>query len=405
MPGAAARIAPIAARAAGATDRDLAGDEDFWFQVQQAFAVDRSIINLNNGGVSPAPGPVMDALRRHDEYSNHAPARTMWRVLDPECETVRARLAGVFGADPEEIAITRNATESLNTILLGLPMQAGDEILTTDQDYPNMLQACEQRVAREGVQLRKIKVPTPAADQDALFAAFEEAIGPRTRVILVSHVVNITGQIYPVARICRLARSRGIDVVVDGAHSFVHFPFDRDELGCDFFGTSLHKWLCAPIGSGLLYVRKERIPEVWPLLGLGSPDDIRKFETIGTHPAAHRLAISEAVVFHESIGTARKAARLRYLRDRWADRFEDDPRVRFHARRNDVDSAAIATVGVEGITPTALYGALWQRHRIVTSPINHEDVQGVRVTPSVYTTVGEIDVFSDALADLIANGV
>lgn len=404
VPGAAARVLPALRPFAAGSPEELAADEDFWFPVQQAFAVDRSLINLNNGGVSPAPGPVMDALRRYDEYSNHAPARTMWRVLQPEYETVRTRLARLFGAHAEEVAITRNATESLDNLIFGLDLAPGDEVLTTDQDYPSMLQAWEQRAAREGLVLRKIAVPTPAPSQDALYDAFAAAMTERTRVILVSHVVNLTGQVFPVRRINELGRARGAAVIVDGAHSFAHFPFDRDSIDCDFFGTSLHKWLCAPIGSGLLYVRKERIPEVWPLFGQGEAGDIRKFEGIGTHPAGHRLAISEAVVFHEAIGAARKAARLRFLRDRWADRFDGDPRVRFHANRNDVDSGAIATVGIDGIEPGEIYQTLFREHRIVTSPIQHDSVKGVRVTPSIYTTVEEIDMFADAFADILANG-
>lgn len=410
-PGASARLDPMLRRVGRRPAGDLARDEDFWFQVQQAFTVDRSLINLNNGGVSPAPGVAMEALRRFDEYANHAPAYTMWRQLKPEYELVRERLARLFGCDREEVAITRNATESLDNVIFGLELNRGDEALTTEQDYPSMLAALHQRELREGIVVKKLAVPTPAPSAQALIDLFAEAIGERTRAILVSHVVNITGQIFPIRGICDLARPLGIEVIVDGAHSFAHFPFDRDELGCDYFGTSLHKWLCAPVGAGMLSVRKDKVDTVWPLFGQGEPrsDDIRKFEQVGTHPASHRLAISEAITFHESIGTERKAARLRYLRDRWADRFRDDPRVTFHAGLNDQDSCAIATVGVEGIEPTEVGKALLTKSRVVVTAISPKKkavgVSGIRVTPSVYTTVREIDIFADALAEIVENGV
>ena len=405
LSGSGLRHAMAAARAAprGVGADELAMDEDFWGEIQRAFHVDRSLINLNNGGVSPAPETAMESLRRYDEHSNHAPARTMWRELGPQEETVRRRLARTFGCDVEEVAITRNATESLDNLIFGLDLRPGDEILSTTQDYGTMLSAAQQRVDREGLVLRKLAPPTPAASQDDLFRLFADGISARTRVILVSHVVNITGQIFPVGRICRHARERGIEVIVDGAHSFGLFPCTRDELDCDYFGTSLHKWLNAPVGAGMLYVRRQKIERVWPLFGQGKRDDIRKFEGIGTHPASHRLAIADAIALHDSIGVERKASRLRYLRDRWCDRFAGDPRFSFHALRNDVDSCAIATVGVRGVATNDLYKELWSRGRVVVSPIGHAGVDGIRVTPGIYTTVEEIDVFADLLGEIVGN--
>jgi len=406
-PKASAGVEPAIRAAGNRPARLLASDEDFWAEIQRAFTVDRSLINLNNGGTSPAPGVAMEALRRFDEYSNHAPVVTMWRHLQPEYETVRARLALSFGCQPDEIAITRNATESLDNVIFGLELQPGDEVLTTDQDYGSMLAALHQRELREGIVVKKVRVPTPAPSQDALLEAFQAGLTDKTRAILICHVVNLTGQIYPVRRVVDLARPLGIEVIVDGAHSYAHFPFERDDLQCDYFGTSLHKWLCAPIGSGMLYVNRRKIEKVWPLFGQGEPrsDDIRKYELIGTHPAGHRLAISEALTFHESIGAERKAARLRYLRDRWADRFAGDPRVTFHAPLNDVDSCAIATVGLENVEPGDLAQHLFKEHRIIVTAIQHDDVQGIRVTPSVYTTLREVDMFADALSQALEHGV
>ncbi|MFH0945600.1 MAG: aminotransferase class V-fold PLP-dependent enzyme [Planctomycetota bacterium] len=386
---------------------ELARDEDFWSGIQRAFTVDRSLIYLNNGGSSPAPGVAMEALHRYDEYSNHAPTKTMWRDLKPEYETVRARLALCFGCSPEEIAITRNATESLNNLIFGLELAAGDEVLTTEHEYGSMLAALHQRELREGIEVVKLPVPTPATSQPALVELFRSGITEKTRAILISHVCYLNGQIYPVRKVMELARPRGIEVIVDGAHSFAHFPFQRDDLQCDYFGTSLHKWMCAPIGAGMLYVRKDRIAQVWPLFGLGEPrsDDIRKFELIGTHPAGHRLAVSEAVALHESIGAERKAARLRFLRDRWAQRFAGDSRVTFHSNLNDTDSCAIATAGVRGITPGELAGYLFSQHRIIVTTIDQAGVCGIRVSPSIYTTLREVDLFADAFAHVLEHGL
>src|SRR5436309_681601 len=244
----------------------LAGDEDFWFEIQQAFTLDRTLINLNNGGVSPSPRVVQEAMRRYLDLSNEAPVHTMWRLLEPQIESVRRRLASSFGCDPEEMAITRNASEALEIVQLGLPLERGDEVLTTTQDYPRMLTTWHQRERREGIVVKEINFPVPPPSQDDLARRIEAAITPRTKVIHVCHITNLTGQIFPVKQICQLGRARGIEVIVDGAHAYAHFPFMRDELDCDYYGTSLHKWLLAPHGTGFLYVRKAKIERVCPLM-------------------------------------------------------------------------------------------------------------------------------------------
>ena len=292
---------------------DAARDEDFWLTVQQAFFVDRTIINLNNGGVSPSPRSVQDAYRRYTEQANSIPAYEMWRHQEPQVESVREGLASIFHVSSEEIAITRNASESLETLQLGLPMERGDEVVTTTQDYPRMLTTWEQRARREGIVIKKVKYPVPLMNPKDVVDAIAEAITSRTKVIHISHVVFLTGQIMPVREICRLAKSRGIPCIVDGAHSFAHFPFTQQDLECDFFGTALHKWFVGPIGTGMLYVKKDMISSVWPLMGAPKEMDanIRKFEEIGTHPAAVHNALIESISFHKALGIERKAARLR----------------------------------------------------------------------------------------------
>ena len=386
---------------------ELATEEDFWFEVQQAFTLDRTLINLNNGGVSPSPRFVQDAMRRYLELSNEAPPYTMWKLLEPQIESVRRRLAASFGCDPEEMAITRNASESLETCILGLDLKPGDEILTTDQDYPRMLTTWRQREKRDGVILKTIPFPTPPKSLEELSERFEKAATPKTKVILVCHITNLTGQIFPVKQICQMARERGIEAIVDGAHAFAHFPFKHEDLDCDYYGTSLHKWLLAPHGTGFLYVRKSKIPKLWPLMAApdSMQDNIRKFEEIGTHPAANHNAIAEAITFHEGIGVERKAARLRYLKDRWARRLAGQKGVRIYTSLDPAMSCGIGNVGIEGVDTVKLADHLWDKHRIIVVAIVHEQFQGIRVTPNVFTTLEEIDTFSEAMEKVIRNGL
>ncbi len=385
----------------------VAADEDFWMEIQQAFTVDRSLVNLNNGGVSPSPKIVQDALRRYVEYSNQAPVYTMWRILEPQIEAVRTRLARSFGCDPEEMAITRNASEALEICQLGLDLEPGDEVLTTDQDYGRMLTTWDQRARREGIVVRKISFHCPPPSMQDLVDRFEQAITPRTKVIHFCHITNLSGQIFPVREICQLARARGIEAIVDGAHAYAHFPFKRDELDCDFYGTSLHKWLLAPHGTGFLYVRREKIEKLWPLMAAPDSmnDNIRKFEEIGTHPAANHNAIAEALTFHDGIGGERKAARLRYLRDRWAKRLDQLPGVTLYTSYDPAMSCGLANVGVEGMDPGKLTNYLWEKHRIIVVAIGHPACTGLRVTPNVYTTLEEVDRFAEAMEFVIRNGL
>jgi selenocysteine lyase/cysteine desulfurase len=389
---------------------EVAGDEAFWFEMQQAFTVDRSVVNLNNAGVSPSPVVVQAAQKRHLDFSNSMPPPVaLWEVLDPQRETVRQRLARTFGAgsDGEEIALVRNSSEGLQICQLGIDLQRGDEVLTTNQDYPRMITAFEQRARREGIVLKQFSLPVPAEDDDEIVDLYRRNITPRTKLILVCHMINLTGQILPVKRVVELGRERGIPVIVDGAQSFAHLDFHHADLGCDYFATSLHKWLFAPHGTGMLYVKRDKIRNLWPLMAAPATmaDDIRKFEEIGTHPAAQNLAIAEALTFHEGIGAARKAARLRHLRDRWAFRLARHARMRLHTSLKPGKACGIANVEILGVDTRKLADYLWKRQHILVTPIVHPEFSGVRISPSVYTTVEEIDRFSEAMEQIAEKGL
>lgn len=382
-------------------------DEDYWSHIQNAFTVTRGIVNLNNGGVSPSPRIVTEALVRYIWQQEDATAYTMWQILEPQSETIRTGLAEMFGCDREEIAITRGASEALETLLMGIDFKPGDEILTTTQDYPRMLTTLRQRERREGLVLKLVKIPIPPKDLSEIVAAFEKGITPRTKLILISHQVNITGQITPVKAVCDMARAKGIETVVDGAHSFAQFDFKQKDLGCDYFGTSLHKWLFAPKGSGLLYVKRDKIEKLWPLMAAEATQatDIRKFEEVGTHSAAPRLAIGEAMLFHNGIGGKRKEARLRYLSRYWMNRLKGVPKVGFNTSFDPNQSCAIANVNIAGIDPSAIGSYLFNKHRIFTTPIVHEEFKGIRITPNVYTTLGELDRFCNLMEDIARKGL
>jgi len=401
------RILPTLRGVDGRSAADVAQDEDFWREIQAAFDIDRGMINLNNGGVAPSPRVVYAALQRYLAISNQAPAITMWAWIEPEIETVRRRLAGNFGCDPEEMAITRNASEALEIVQLGMPLERGDEVLTTTQDYPRMITTWKQRERRDGIVLKQITFPVPPPSQDDLARRFEEAITPRTKVIHVCHITNLTGQIFPIKRICQMARGRGIEVIVDGAHAYAHFPFTHDQLDCDYYGTSLHKWLTAPIGTGFLYVRRAKIGKIWPMMAAPPEmnENIRKFEEIGTHPAANHNAIAEALDFLDGIGPERKAARLRFLRDRWAKRLERLPGVKILTPYDPAQSCGLASFTPAQLDVGKVASLLFDRHRIIVTPIAHPEFNCLRITPNVYTTLAEIDRFADVMEDVLRKGL
>jgi selenocysteine lyase/cysteine desulfurase len=401
-----ARLAAAGQAIGDQTPQSTANNEDYWHEIQQAFTLDRTIINLNNGGVCPSPRVVHEALKRYLDLSNQAPAYHMWQILEPNIEMVRRRLAATFGCDPEELAITRNASEALQIAQLGVELKPSDEVVTTNQDYGRMLDTWEQRVRRDRIRLTKVSFPVPPRSLDDLAERLLAALSPATKVLHFCHITNLTGQIFPVRRICDEARRRGVKTIVDGAHAFAHFPYKAADLGCDFYGTSLHKWLLAPIGTGFLYVRRAEITGLWPLTPapVAKNDDIRKFEEIGTHPAANHNAIAEALSFHEAIGVERKEARLRYLRDRWARRLANHRKMRIHTNLDPMHSCAIGTIQITNVPTRELVERLWTNWRIIATPIVHSEYEGARITPNVYTTTEEIDTFASAMEQIAEKG-
>ncbi|NOT10171.1 MAG: aminotransferase class V-fold PLP-dependent enzyme [Gemmatimonadales bacterium] len=403
-----ARARRAAEMASGRDPAALAGDEAYWTEIQRAFDVDRTMVNLNNGGCSPAPSHVLDQMIRDLKFSNELPVDHMWRVLEPRIESVRRDLARDFGCDPEEMAITRNASESNEIMIFGLDLKAGDEVIVTNQNYGRMITAWQQRARRDGIVLKQISFKVPPPSQQYIVDQFRAAITPRTRVIEVTHITNLTGQIMPVRELVEMARPLGIEVFVDGAHAYAQFPFKRDDLGCDYYGTSLHKWLLVPIGAGFLYVRKDKQKKLWPLMAAApeQDDNIRKYEEIGTHPAANHNAISAALAFYRAMGAERKFARLVWLRDRWAKRLlAENDRVRVLTPLDSPYAGAICLFSVAGMDMPKLGGWLYEKYRIVTTPIVHAEFTGIRITPNVYTTPDEIDLFAEKVLEAIKKGV
>lgn len=391
----------VAGQDAGA----VAEDEAYWLRIRQAYSLDANHVNLNSGSVSPAPRVVSDAMQRYWTMTNMSPSYYVDELLYPEVELVRRRLASVFGCETGELALTRNTSESLQIVQMGIPLAKGDEIVSTTQDYPRMITAWKQRERRDGVVLKLVTFPVPPPSMDDLAARIFAAVTPRTKVIHICHMTYTTGQIFPVKRICDEARRRGIMTIVDGGHTFAHFPFTRDDLGCDVYGSSLHKWLCAPVGNGLLYVRKPLIRGIWPLLAAEQTqdDDIRKFEAIGTYPIALRTAVSDAIAFHEEIGGERKAARLRYLRERWMRAVEHTPGVHLLTSYDPAQACALGAMRIDGIGAQQLTDTLQRRWRIHVRPrFVAGEFECIRVTPNVFTKLDEIDLFVEAIQTLAA---
>ena len=384
---------------------EVAQDEFYWREVQHGFDVDRTLINLNNGNSCPSPTTVHLAMKRYLDFSNQAPVYYRGQ-LEQNKETARRRLAAEFGCDKEELAITRNSSEALQIAQNGIDLKPGDEVLTTEQDYGRMLTTWDQRARRDKIKVTKINFPVPTTQED-LYQRLSSAITPQTKVLHFCHITNLTGQHFPVKRLSRMARERGILTIVDGAHAFAQFPFKLADLECDYYGTSLHKWLLAPHNTGFLYVRRERITPTWPLTAAPARanDDIRKFEEVGTIAAAPFAAINEALAYHQAIGVDRKAARLRYLTMRWANRLKGNSRVQFHSSMAPGETFGLATVGIQGIRAADINRFMWDRYRIITTAITREEYQGIRVTPNIYMTLEEMDTFATAMEDLLKNGL
>ncbi len=385
------------------TPNEMASNEDFWFEIQKAYVQSAHFINLENGYMSPAAEEVLNAQIKNIRQINEAPAFYMRRSKYDDMLEIKRKLAAFAGCSPEELLITRNTTESLNTIILGLDLQKGDEALMTNQDYGSMLIQFAYRARREGIVNNVISLPLLPKNKMEVVNVFEKAITPNTKVLLLTHMINLTGQLLPAKEISEMAHERGIQVIIDAAHSFAHVEHKIPDLGGDYYAASMHKWLGTPLGLGLLYIKKDRIQNVWPLFGeTNFPDhDIRKFERIGTIPNSSHLAIANAIRFHEAIGSARKEARLRYLKNYWVDKVKDNPKIIINTPMGDDQSCAIANVRIDGMTPAELTKKLYDDYRIFTVAIDMDAVQGVRVTPHLYTRIEDVEKFAFALNDIV----
>lgn len=377
-------------------------DEEFWRQIRLAFAASPGLINLNNGGVSPSPRATMDALDYYNRMCSEAPSYYMWRVLDEDREPLRYNLAELAGVSPDEIAINRNTTESLNTIIFGLNLKAGDEVVLSKYDYPNMINAWKQREKRDGIRLVWVDLDLPSENEDYLVNAYTSMFTAKTKLVHITHIINWNGQILPVRKIADRAHERGIEVLVDAAHSFAVLDYKIPDLGCDYWGTSLHKFLCGPYGSGMMWIKKEKIAGIWPLLSNDKPDgdNIRKFESLGTRSFPIEMAIGYSLDLHNFIGSARKQRRLHFLKNYWMEQVRDLPGIRFYTSMDPDWGCVIGNFGFEGKKAADLAGAMFAKWKIHTVGIEWEKVNGVRVTPNVYTTTEELDKLVMAIKEL-----
>lgn len=382
-----------------------ANDEELWGRMAQAYTVTPHIINLNNGGVSPQPKVVQDAVDRYYHLSNEGPTHFMWHILDKGREPLRRKLAGLAGVSDQEVAINRNTTEALATVTWGLTLSKGDEIVMTKQDYPNMIQAWKQKEMRDGIKIKWLNLDLPIEDDEVIVQAFADATTPKTRIWHITHMINWTGQILPVKKLCEEAAKRNIISIVDGAHTFAHIDFKITDFKPDYYGTSLHKWLCAPFGTGMLYVKKENIAGLWPLFPNEKPqsDDIRKFEKLGTRSFATEQAIGQAIDFQLAIGSKRKEERLRYLKNYWCEKVKQNTRVKLHVSLKPEYACALGSFSIEGMDTETVSAKLMAEHQVHTVPIKWENINGVRVTPHVYTTTRDLDYFVDAVMKIAAS--
>jgi len=379
-----------------------AKNEDFWGWIHSCYTVNPNILNLNNGGVSPQPKMVQDAFEKYYELCNEGPSYYMWRIVDSGREPMRQRLAQLAGCSPEEISFNRNTTEALDTVIFGMPMEKGDEVILTKQDYPNVINAWKQREKREGIVIKWISLRMPNDNEEEIVSAFASAFTSKTKVVNLTHMINWNGQLLPVKKIAQKAHENGIEVIVDGAHTFAHLDYKIPDLECDYFGTSLHKWLCAPFGTGALYVRKDKIKKIWPLYPNAEPqsDDIRKFEALGSRSMAAEQAIGDAINFHEIIGSRRKEDRMRFLKNYWAQKLMKIPNVRINTSLKPEWSCGLGSFSIEGMKPGDVSTALFDKYKIHTVSIEWENISGVRITPHVYTRLQDLDRFVNAVEEI-----
>lgn len=381
---------------------ELASDEDFWASVRKGYKLKPDYINLENGYYNFLPEQVLEKYIGHVREINLQGSYYMRTVQFENKKIMAEKLAGIAGCPPDELIITRNTTESLDMVIGGLDWKPGDEAVMAEQDYGAMLDMFKQVAKRYGIINKVISVPNHPQSDDEIVNLYASAITSKTKLLMVCHMINITGQILPVRKICDMAHARGVQVMVDGAHSFAHFKFSIPDLDCEYFGSSLHKWLSVPLGAGILYVKKSRISGVWPLIAEAerNPDDISRLNHVGTHPVHTDLTITDAIDFYNIIGVERKEARLRFLQNYWTSKVRDLPHVILNTPADPVRSCAIANVGIKGMKPSDLGDILFKKYKIYTAPIDGAGVHGCRITPNVYTTTTELDVLVKALTEI-----
>ena len=397
-------VSSLFAEVAHLPAEDLAQDEAFWSAIRAKYRLKPDYINLENGYYCLQPQEVLEAFIAHVREINTEASYYMRTRQYPNKEAVRDRLAGLAGCSPEELIITRNTTESLDTVIAGFDWKPGDEAVMAEQDYGAMLDQFDLQARRYGMVNKRVSLPLDPRSDDEIVDLYARLITDRTRLLMVGHMVNITGHILPVRKLADMAHGKGAQIMVDGAHAFAHLDFRIPDLHCDYYGASLHKWLGANLGAGILYVRKDRIEKLWPVYAdKGMADtDIRKLNHTGTHPVHTDLAIMNAIDFHESIGIARKEARLRYLQNYWTKQVRGLPRIMLNTPTQKQRSCAIANVGITGLAPKDLAKTLLDKYKVWTVAIDTANVHGARITPHLYTTTAELDTFILALKELAA---
>ncbi len=381
---------------------ELAEDEFFWEGIRKGYRLKSEYINLENGYYCFLPQETLERYIQHIREINYQGSYYMRTVQFENKKLAASKLAAVAGCSPEELIITRNTTESLDMVIGGMNWQAGDEAVMAEQDYGSMLDMFKQVAKRYGVVNKIISVPNHPSSDEEIVNLYANAITEKTKLVMVCHMINITGQILPVRKICDMAHNKGVQVLVDGAHAFAHIKYSISDLNCDYYGTSLHKWLSVPLGAGFLYVKKDNIGNVWPLFGDEGrkEDDVLRLNHIGTHPVATDLAIINAIDYYQMVGPERKENRLRYLQNYWTSKVRPMKHIILNTPVDSQRSCGIANVGVKGMKPGDLAKALLDKYKIWTVAIDGANVHGCRITPNIYTTPKDLDVFVKALSEL-----
>lgn len=383
---------------------DLALYEDFWLKVRSDYKLKPDYINLESGYYNIIPTPTLEALHKHINMVNYEGSYYMRTKRVNDKKRMAEKLAAIIKSPTKNVVITRNTTESLDLVIKGMNWKPGDEAVFAIQDYGAMRMMFEQVANRFGVVNKIVSVPNHPKSDEEIVELYANAITPNTKLLMVCHMINISGHILPIKKICQMAHSKGVKVMVDGAHCVGHFEFDIKELECDYYGSSLHKWLAVPLGTGLLYVADEHIDTTWPIFASHTKEsgNIAKLNHTGTNPVYHDLSIEDAIDYYNMLGGARKEARLRYLQEYWTKQVRDLPNIILNTPKESYRACGIANVGIEGIIPTDLAKRLMDEYKIFTVGINGKVVRGCRITPNVFTTIDELDKFVAALKEMAA---